>query len=72
MIDLAPIAARCRELGARLVVDPWSGRVNLLRTPEVPLVSAHEKVALAVTPLVPYIKYAESLARASSAASETK
>ena len=59
-------------LGARLVVDPWSSRVNLLRTPEVPLVSAHEKVAFAVTPLVPYIKYAESLARASSPASETK
>ena len=53
-------------LGARLVVDPWSGRVTLLRTPEVPLVSAHEKVAFAVTPLEPYIKYAESLARASS------
>jgi hypothetical protein len=58
-------------LGARLVVDPWSGQVTLLRTQEVPIVSAHEKVALAVTPLVPYIKYAESLARASSAP-ETK
>lgn len=49
-------------LGARLVVDPWSARVTLLRTPEVPLVSAHEKVAFSVTPLVPYIKYAEAQA----------
>lgn len=47
-------------LGARIVVDPWSGRVELLRTPTVPLVSAREKVALAVTPLVPYIKYADA------------
>ena len=53
-------------LVARLVLDPRSAWVNLLRTADVPIVSPHEKVALAVTPLVPYIKYAESLARASS------
>ena len=36
-------------LGARLALDPWSARRTLLRTPEVPLVSAHEKVPFAVT-----------------------
>jgi hypothetical protein len=47
-------------LGARLMVDPWTGRVELLRTENVPLVSAREKVPLAITPLMPFVKYAES------------
>ncbi|MBZ5558622.1 MAG: M48 family metalloprotease [Acidobacteriia bacterium] len=50
-------------LGARLVVDPWSDRLELLRTPSVPLTSAREKVPLAITPLMPYIRYAEAPAR---------
>ena len=45
-------------LGARLVVDPWSNRLELLRGPAVPLTSAREKVPMAVTPLMPYIRYA--------------
>ena len=45
-------------LGARLVVDPWSDRLELLRGPAVSLASAREKVPLAVTPLMPYIRYA--------------
>ena len=44
-------------LGARLVVDPWSNRLELLRGPAVTLASAREKVPLAVTPLMPYIRY---------------
>jgi hypothetical protein len=51
-------------LGARLVVDPWTDRVDLIRTPAVPLASAREKVPLAITPLMPYIRYAEPPARA--------
>jgi hypothetical protein len=47
-------------LGARLVVNPWSGRVDLARTPAVPLLSAREKTPLSVTPLMPYITYAEA------------
>jgi len=45
-------------LGARLVVDPWSDRLELLRGPAVTLASAREKVPLAITPLMPYIRYA--------------
>lgn len=45
-------------LGARVVVDPWSGRVELLRGANVPLASAREKASLAITPLVPYLRYA--------------
>jgi hypothetical protein len=47
------------QLGARLVVDPWSGKVALDRSPAVPLVSVREKIPFAVTPLMPVIRYAE-------------
>jgi len=46
-------------LGARVVVDPWSGRVELLKGGTVPLASAREKASFGVTPLVPYLRYAE-------------
>jgi hypothetical protein len=49
-------------LGARVVVNPWNGRPALDRTPAVPLFSVREKVPFAVTPLMPYVKYAEVLA----------
>lgn len=53
-------------LGGRLVVDPWTDRLELLRAQAVPLASAREKVPLAVVPLMPYIKYAEAPAQTSS------
>jgi Peptidase family M48 len=46
------------QLGARLIVDPWSGKLTLDRSPAVPLTSVREKVPLAVTPLMPVIRYA--------------
>jgi hypothetical protein len=49
-------------LGARIVVDPWNCHLALDRTPAVPLASVREKVPLAVTPLMPYLKYAELMA----------
>lgn len=45
-------------LGARVVVDPWSGKIELLRAATVPLASAREKASL-LTPLVSYLRYAE-------------
>jgi hypothetical protein len=47
------------QLGARLVVDAWSGKVALDRSPAVPLMSVREKVPFAVTPLMPVIRYAQ-------------
>jgi Peptidase family M48 len=47
------------QLGARLVIDAWSGRVTLDRSPAVPLMSVREKIPFAVTPLMPVIRYAE-------------
>jgi hypothetical protein len=58
--NLEQIAAL--QLGARLVVDAWSGKVALDRSPAVPLMSVREKVPFAVTPLMPVIRYAEPLA----------
>jgi Peptidase family M48 len=57
--NLEQIAAL--QLGARLVVDPWSGKLALDRSPAVPLTSVREKVPLAVTPLMPVIRYAQPL-----------
>jgi len=48
------------SLGARIIVDPWSSKLELLRATNVPLASAREKASLAVTPLVPYLRYAEA------------
>jgi peptidase M48-like protein len=66
LIDRAPALAPARldqipalPLGTRIVVDPWSGRLTLDRSPAVKIVSIREKVPLAVTPLMPHIKYAE-------------
>jgi hypothetical protein len=49
------------QLGSRLVVDAWSGKVALDRSPTVPLMSVREKIPFAVTPLMPVIRYAEPL-----------
>lgn len=49
-------------IGARTVLDPWSGRLVLDRSPAVPLASAREKVPLAITPLMPFLGYVDALA----------
>ena len=66
LIDRAPALAPERldqipalPLGTRVMVDPWSGRLTLDRSPGVRIASIREKVPLAVTPLMPYVKYAE-------------
>ena len=47
-------------LGGRVVVDPWTGRVELVSAASVPLASAREKAAMSVTPLVPYLRYVDA------------
>ena len=49
------------QLGARLVVDAWSGKVTLDRSPAPQLMSVREKTPFAVSPLMPVIRYAEPL-----------
>jgi hypothetical protein len=47
-------------LGARLVVDSWSNKLDLIRTPAVPLSWAREKLPLSITPMAPYLKYVQA------------
>jgi hypothetical protein len=47
-------------LGARLVLDPWSSRLELIRSAAQLPGSAREKVPLAISPLIPFLKYAEA------------
>ncbi len=53
-------------LGARVVMDPWTNGLDLLRAPAVPLSWAREKLPLAITPMTPYLRYADSGAPAAS------
>ncbi len=51
-------------LGARVIIDPWSSRLDLNRAPAVPLYWAREKLQLAITPMSPYLRYADAEASA--------
>ena len=53
-------------LGARVIIDPWSSALDLNRAPAVPLYWAREKLQLAITPMSPYLKYADTAAGAAS------
>jgi hypothetical protein len=56
--DLTQVPAL--SIGARLVVDPWDGRLELLRTAAALPGAMREKAPLAITPLTPHLKYASS------------
>ena len=53
--NLAQIAAL--PLGARLVLDPWSSRLELIRNAAELPGSVREVAPLAISPLIPYLKY---------------
>jgi hypothetical protein len=42
-------------LGGRVRLDPWTNRIELLKTKPVPLTSAQEKMPFEVTPFFPYL-----------------
>ena len=42
-------------LGSRIKLDPWSDRLQLLKTQNVPLQSVKEKVPFGVTPFMPHL-----------------
>lgn len=42
-------------LGGRVKLDPWTNRVELLKTKPVPLTSAREKMPFEVTPFFPFL-----------------
>jgi hypothetical protein len=42
-------------MGSRLHLDPWSDRLELVKSKPVPLLSASEKLLFEITPVFPYI-----------------
>ena len=55
--DLTQIPAL--PLGSRLYVDPWTGRLQLPQTASMSPGSIREKAPLEVTPLTPFLTYAD-------------
>lgn len=51
--DVTQIAAL--PLGSRIQLDPWSDSVELKKTKPVPLLSARDKMAFQVTPMIPHL-----------------
>ena len=54
-LDLTQMPAL--PIGARLVVDPWDGRLELLRSAAALPGSLREKAPLGITPLTPHLRY---------------
>jgi hypothetical protein len=54
-LDLTQMPAL--PIGARLVVDPWDGRLELLRSAAALPGSIREKAPLGITPLTPHLRY---------------
>lgn len=48
------------QLGGRIVLNPWTSEVELLRAAAVAPANAREKNTLAVAPLIPYLRYADT------------
>ena len=51
-------------LGGRVKLDPWTNRVELLKTKPVPLSSAREKMPFEVTPFFPFLTRLQGTAAA--------
>jgi hypothetical protein len=47
-------------LGGRVEVDPWDGRLQLMKSRPAALVAAREKMPLEVTPFMPYLIYSQA------------
>jgi hypothetical protein len=41
-------------LGSRVVLNPWTDQIRLLKTEQLALTSAHEKMPFEITPVMPY------------------
>jgi len=42
-------------IGARVKLDPWSDRVDLIKAKPVHLLSTREKMPFEITPFMPYL-----------------
>jgi len=55
-------------IGSRIVVDPWSDRIDLLKSRPVLLLSKTEKIPFEVTPFYPHLRRLDGSERAQSGA----
>jgi hypothetical protein len=70
--DITQIAAL--PLGSRIKLDPWDDTVELKKNKPVPLLSARDKMAFEVTPMIPHlVRYrGPQVANAANAATDTE
>jgi len=54
-------------IGSRIVVDPWSDRIEMLKSKPVRLTSPAEKIPFEVTPFYPHLKRLEAPEKPSGA-----
>lgn len=55
-------------IGSRIVVDPWTDRIEMLTSKPVPLMSRAEKIPFEVTPFYPHLKRLDAPEKPQSAA----
>jgi hypothetical protein len=55
-------------IGSRIVVDPWSNRIEMLKSKPVRLLSPAEKIPFEVTPFYPHLKRLDAPERAQNGA----
>jgi hypothetical protein len=55
-------------IGSRIVVDPWSNRIEMLKSKPVRLLSPSEKIPFEVTPFYPHLKRLDAPERAQNGA----
>jgi hypothetical protein len=58
-------------LGGRIVIDPWSGSIEILKASGMAGLSVREKRPFEVMPLQPYLRYLQQPGRAVAAAEST-
>ena len=51
--DIHQIAAL--PLGSRVIMDPWTGRVEMNKARSAPVVAVREKLPFTLTPFYPYL-----------------
>src|SRR5262249_48051765 len=51
-------------IGSRIVLDPWSDRIEMLRSKPLRLQSQAEKIPFEVTPFYPHLRRVEALEKA--------
>jgi len=54
-------------IGSRIVVDPWSDRIEMLKNKPLSLTSPAEKIPFEVTPFLPHLKRQDASEKASEA-----